>query len=272
MERRFAVHARAHRKALSGLLAAAVLLTGAPLASAAPKTPEAKAAFDRGVAAYTANDFAGASEALGQSYALEPDVETLFAWAQTERKLDHCDKASELYGKLLAYELPEENKAAIRTKLAECKAIIAAQKPVEPPPTPPATTTPVPEPVAPVPQPLPTEDPGPVWTPRAWWKDPVGGALVGVGVVGLGVGGYLLISARSLDADKANASSYGEFERLEDKASSRGTLGVIAAAGGGALLVTGIVWYATRGSAERPTQVTGWITADGGGVAAAGRF
>jgi len=271
MERRFAVHARAHRKALSGLLAAAVLLTGAPLASAAPKTPEAKAAFDRGVAAYTANDYAGASEALGQSYALEPDVETLFAWAQTERKLEHCDKASELYGKLLAYDLPDENKAAIRTKLADCKAIIAAQKPVEPPPLP-SPTTPVPEPAGPAPQPSPPDDLRPISTMRAWWKDPVGGALVGVGVVGLGVGGYLLVSARSLDADKDNAASYGEFERLENKANSRGTLGVIAAAGGGVLLVTGIVWYATRGSAERPTQVTGWVTADGGGVAAAGRF
>lgn len=43
-------------------------------------------------------------------------------------------------------------------------------------------------------------------------------------------------------------------------------------AGGGALLVAGVVWYATRGDGERPTQVTGWITSDGGGVAAAGRF
>ena len=265
MERRLAVHARAHRKALSGLLVAAVLLAGAPLAFAAPKTPEAKAAFDRGVAAYTANDYASASEALGQSYALEPDVETLFAWAQTERKLERCDKASELYGKLLAYDLPDENKAAIRTKLEECKAIIGAQKPVEPVPTP----APTPEPARPPPPP---EAPPPISTTRAWWKDPVGGALVGVGVIGLGVGGYFLVSASSLDSDKDNATSYGEFQRLEDKAKSRGTLGVIAAAGGGALVVAGIVWYATRGGGERPPQVTGWITADGGGVAAAGRF
>ncbi len=271
MERRLAVHARAHRKALSGLLAAAVLLTGAPLASAAPKTPEAKAAFDRGVAAYTANDYATASEALGQSYALEADVETLFAWAQTERKLERCDKASELYGKLLAYDLPAENKAAIRAKLEECKAIIAAQKPV--PPAPVEPPPPVPEPApTPAPQPPPPDEPLPAFTPRAWWKDPVGGALVGVGIVGLGVGGYLLVSASSLDGDKDKATSYGEFERLEDKAKSRGTLGVIATASGGALLVGGIIWYATRGRDERPTQVTGWITADGGGVATTGRF
>ena len=262
MERRLTVHARAHRQALSAVLAATVLLTGAPLARAAPKTPEAKAAFDRGVAAYTNNDYAAASEALGQSYTLEPDVETLFAWAQTERKLERCDKASDLYGKLLAYDLPEENKAAIRAKLDECKTILAAQKPVEPPP-------PVAEPVPTPPQ---IDQPPPPPSSPAWWKDPVGGALVGVGVVGLGVGGYFLVSARSLDSDKDTAPNYGEFQRLEDKADSRGRLGVIAVAGGGALLVAGIVWYATRGGGERPTQVSGWVTPGGGGLVAAGRF
>jgi len=263
MERRLTVHARTHRQALSAVLAAAVLLAGAPLASAAPSTPEAKAAFDRGVAAYTQGDYPAASEALGQSYALEPDVETLFAWAQTERKLDRCDKASELYGKLLATDLPEENKAAIRAKLEECKTILGAQKPVEPVPA-------APEP-APMPPPVDRSEPaGPEG--RAWWKDPVGGALVGVGVVGLGVGGYFLLSARSLDADKDSAPTYGEFQRLEDQAASRGTLGVIAMTGGAALLVGGIVWYATRGEAERPAQVTGWVTPDGGGLVAAGRF
>jgi tetratricopeptide (TPR) repeat protein len=263
VERRFAVHARAHRQALSAVLAAVVLLTAAPAAHAAPKTPEAKAAFDRGVAAYTANDYATASEALGQSYALEPDVETLFAWAQTERKLERCDKASELYEKLLAYDLPDENKAAIRSKLEECNAILAAEKPA---PTPPPVVEP-----APLPPPIDQPPPPPPSSP-AWWKDPVGGALVGVGAVGLGVGGYFLVSARSLDADKEAAPTYGEFRRLEDKADSRGRLGVIAVAGGGALLVAGIVWYATRGGGERPTQVTGWVTPDGGGVAASGRF
>lgn len=263
MERRFAVHARSYRQALSALVGAAVLV-GAPLAHAAPKTPQAKAAFDRGVAAYTSNDYAAASAALGESYGLEPDVETLFAWAQTERKLEHCDKASELYDKLLAHDLPDENKAAIRSKLEECKAILAAAKPVEPPP-------PVADPV-PMPPPQNEQPPRPP-SSHAWWKDPVGGALVGVGLVGLGVGGYFLVSARSLDADKKSAPNYGEFQRLEDKADSRGTLGVITVAGGGVLLVAGIVWYATRGTGgERPTQVTGWVTPDGGGVVAVGRF
>jgi len=243
-----------------------VLLVGARFATAAPTSGDAKAAFDRGVAAYTKGDYATASEALGQSYALEPDVETLFAWAQTERKLDRCDKASELYGKLLVADLPEENKTAIRAKLEECRVIIAAQKPVEP----------TPPPVEPTPPPV-EQPPPPVIVPqpegRSWWKDPVGGALVVGGVAGLGVGGFMLASASSADSDKEKATSYGEFQRLEDKANSRGTIGVIAVSAGAALVVGGIVWYATRGGDdERPTQITGWFSSDGGGIVAAGQF
>ncbi len=268
MERGVSVHARAYRQALSAVVAVAVLLLGAPLATAAPRSGEAKTAFDRGVAAYTKGDYATASEALGQSYALEPDVETLFAWAQTERKLDRCDKANELYAKLLAADLPDENKTAIRAKLEECRVIIAAQKPVEPTPPP---VEPTPPPVEPTPLPV-VDTPEPVPAGRTWWKDPVGGALVLGGVVGLGVGGFMLASASSADSDKDSATSYGQFQRLEDTAKSRGTIGVIAVSAGAALVVGGIVWYATRGGDERPTQVTGWVSPDGGGIVAAGRF
>ncbi|MEO8701513.1 MAG: hypothetical protein ABI867_15810, partial [Kofleriaceae bacterium] len=106
---------------------------------AAPKGKPAKAAFDRGVAAYTRRDWPAAADALAKSYELEPDVETLFAWAQAERQQDHCDKAIELYDKLLDQKLPEANRKVIVTKSDECKAIIAATKPPpapEPPPTP----------------------------------------------------------------------------------------------------------------------------------------
>jgi hypothetical protein len=241
-------------------LAALALVCASSVAAAAPKGAEARAQFDKGVAAYTAGDFAAAAAALGASYALEADVETLFAWAQTERKLDHCDKAAELYAKLLEADLPAENKAVVREKLDECQKILAAQAPPPPPPQP----VPVPEPAPPPPPP--TE------TSRAWWKDPVGGALVGVGVIGLGVGTVFLVQARSADQDKANAATYGEFQALEDKAQSRGKLGVGALIGGGVLVTAGIVWYATRGSSESKTAVTGWLDGTAGGLAAFGSF
>lgn len=262
MERRIAVHARSHGRQEVKWLVGAALVVASSGAIAAPKGADAKAAFDKGVAAYTKGDFAGASDALGKSYGIEPDVETLFAWAQTERKLDHCAKASELYAKLLDADIPAENKAVVRDKFDECQKILAAQppkpdKPVEPPPPVPIESHPPPEPHA--------EHP-------AWWKNPVGDALLGAGIVGLGVGGVFLVQARSADHDKASAGTYGDFQRLEDRASSRGKLGVTFAIGGGALVAASIVWYATHGGAERKTSIAGWVAPEGGGVVALGRF
>ena len=245
-------------------LAIAALLAATP-AFAAPKGKAAKAAFDRGVAAYTKGDFAGASEALGQSYKLEPDVETLFAWAQAERQQNNCENAIDLYNKLLDTDMPAENKDAVRTKLEECKAIIAAKtgvldKPVDPPEQAPQREEPPPE-----------EPPKPAGkTP--WWKDPIGDALTIGGVVALGVGGYFLWSGKQ--AEDKSFENEAQFEKNQDKAESHGKIGVILTVTGGALVVGGIIRYVTRdsGGDSKESAVTGWVTADGGGVAAFGRF
>ena len=255
MERRLAVHARTSRQKVMAV-ATALLFASAPV-HAAPKGADAKLAFDRGVAAYQAKDYPGASAALGKSFALEPDVETLYAWAQAERQQEHCDKAIELYNKILTFDLPDENKQVVRDKLDECKGIIAAQKPVV-------------EPAKPA-EPNIIEPPKPAPEGRTWWKDPIGGGLVVAGVVGLGVGGYFLRSASQADGDAKQSTNYFETERLNDKAESHGRNGVIAGITGGVLLVGGIVWYATRGKQER-TALTGWIAPSGGGLAALGRF
>src|SRR6185436_14201758 len=101
------------------LALAVVLVAGA--ADAKPRRRDARVAFDRGVTAYQKGNFEAASEALGKSFTLERDVDTLFAWAQSERKLEHCDKAIELYEKLLAFNLPAANREAVETKLTECR-------------------------------------------------------------------------------------------------------------------------------------------------------
>lgn len=242
-------------------LAIAALLAATP-AFAAPKGKAAKAAFDRGVTAYTKGDFAAASEALGQSYKLEPDVETLFAWAQSERQQNDCESAIDLYNKLLDTDMPAENKDAVRTKLEECKAIIAEKAALEAPVAPPE------EPVREEPV---REEPTPSGkTP--WWKDPIGDALTIGGVVALGVGGYFLYSGKS--AEDKSFENEAQFEENQDKAESHGKIGVILTLTGGALIVGGIVRYVTRdsGGNQESTAVTGWVTADSGGLAAIGRF
>jgi tetratricopeptide (TPR) repeat protein len=260
VERRFAVHARAHQQALI----AALVLASAP-ALAAPKAGPAKKEFERGVKAYTAGDYEAAADAMGASYGLEKDPETLFAWAQAERKLEDCDKAIELYNELLVFDLPVENKQVIETQIGECKQILAdKQKAAE------AATQPAPEPHDAAPVAAEPPPPAPEGS-RAWWKDPVGDGLVIVGVAGLVVGGVKLSSAASADSDKANATSYTDFQRFSSKADSDGKLGVIAAGAGGALVVVGVIWYATHRD-HHEHQVTGWLAPSGGGLAVTGGF
>ncbi len=256
MERRLAIHAR------TAVIAAASLL--ASTASAAPKGADARAAFDKGVAAYKKADYAGASEALGRSFSLEADADTLYAWAQTERKLNHCDKAVELYERLLTMDLPDANKSAVRQQIDECNAIIAAQKPAETtPPRVDASPSPseAPSVTAPVERAEPPSAPSP-------WLSPVGLGLIGLGAIGLGAGGVFLAQASSADSDKDAATTYGDFKRFDERATSRGRLGVIAAASGAALVTMGIVYIVTRKSTERALAVVVEPT----GVGIAGRF
>ncbi|HEY5922879.1 MAG TPA: hypothetical protein VIV11_14470 [Kofleriaceae bacterium] len=277
------------------------LLVTATTAHAAPKGQAARAQFDKGVTAYTKGDYAAAAEALGASFVLEADVETLFAWAQTERKLGHCDRASELYRKLLGMNLPAENKEAIQVQINECKVIIADQKKaaktapkpdpkvapkpepkVAPKPDPKVAPKPVeakpveptPVPVQPTPEPAPTEvlPVEPVQAEgRVWWKDPIGGAVVGAGVVGLGLGIVFLVQGSAAESDKATAMSYPEYESLANRAESRGRLGVISLVAGSALIACGVVRYVTL-KPSKETQVTTLALPGGGGLALSGRF
>ncbi len=280
MERRLPLHAGPDGQVMRGAhrLAAALAIlaaTSMPVFAAPKKGTPARVEFDRGVAAYTKGDYDAAADALGKSFALEADAETLFAWAQTERKLDRCDKALDLYGKLLLMKLPEENKDAVRVQIEECKVIIADAKPADPegdgtkPPGAPDEDKPVAEePTSLRSEPLPPSDEA----PRAWWKNPVGGALVGLGVVAAGVGTVFLVQGSSADSDKANATSYNEYQALDDKAESRGRMGVIGLAVGGALITGGVIWYATHGSKKPNNTLSGWLAPSGGGLVVSGGF
>jgi len=287
VERRLAVHAGGNPQALirrgvrwRAWLIAVTLVAVASPAEAKPKRPVAKTWFDRGVAAYKKGSFEAASEALGKSFDLERDVDTLFAWAQSERKLEHCDKAIDLYEKLLTFDLPAANKEAVDAKLAECRTIVAQQKPAgaspaEPPPVAPKAE-PTPGPARPADQVTSSSEPSPISDgrpgARAWYKDPISLALVGSGAIATGVGVGFLVSARSLDNQFKTASDYQTAQDLSDKAKSHGKIGFIATGIGGALVIGGVVWIVThRGSTEQHTM-TGWLAPGGGGLAINGLF
>lgn len=278
------------RRLISAL---AVVAVATSPALAVPKKKAARAEFDKGVEAYTKGDFAGAAEALGKSFSLEADVETLFAWAQTERKLDRCDKAIELYEKLLKMKLPEENKDAVRVQIEECRAILSTAKtpPLDPKPDPKPDAKPDTKPdsdatdVASDAKPdtvadatgSPPDDTRPPppseGSSPAWWKNPVGGALVGVGLVGVAVGTVFFIQGKNADADKDNATTYTQYESLASDAESKGRIGVIGLAAGGALILGGVIWYATHsGGTKREDVVSGWVAPDSSGLVVTGRW
>jgi hypothetical protein len=188
--------------------------------------------------------------------------------------------------------LPAANKEAVEVQIKECKQILdeeraaaavvdgpAAAGPTEPAgastPATPAPTETNAEPssdASDVSPPAVVETPLQTDQPRAWWKDPVGGALVGAGVVGVALGTVFLIQGSNADSDAANATSYDEFASLSDRAESRGRLGVIGLVAGGALITGGVIWYATHKTAPRERTVSGWLAPSGGGLALSGRF
>ena len=259
---------------MRALRVAIAVVLASQTALGAPKNGEARKQFDKGVAAYTKGDYAAAAEALGASFVLEADAETLFAWAQTERKLGHCDRALELYTKLLAMDLPAENKQAVQAQIGECQAILAEQKPAPAPKPAPTMTAAEPAPAAaPVPpdaaQPL-HDEPKAVDS-AAWWKDPIGGALVGGGVAVLGLGTVFLVQGASIDANKGEAISYQDYEARADKAELRGRLGVIGLAAGSVLVIGGVIRYAMHAESSERT-VTTLVVPGGAGVALSGTF
>jgi tetratricopeptide (TPR) repeat protein len=304
VERRFAVHAGADAaQALRGVpraritmavvLAASALVGAAGTADARPKRRDAKAAFDRGVAAYQKGNFQGASDALGKSFELERDVDTLFAWAQTERKLEHCDKAIDLYQQLLTFNLPAANRTAVENKLTECRTILAQQAPPAPPAaaepvapaaaaapapsapavTPPSAPAPVAVAAASVGPPRPEEPTAAPGAPYVPYKDPIALGLVGGGVVAAGIGVGFLVAAHSASNDARSATTYQGVMDANHKVDQRNTLGGVGLVAGGVLAAGGVgwAWWKHRAAGEHRT-VTGWLAPGGGGLVIAGPF
>jgi hypothetical protein len=149
------------------------------------------------------------------------------------------------------------------------------------PPAPAAPPSAAPEPTAtsePEPAPSPAPDSGS--SPLR----PVSIALIGVGVAGLGVGAVfaLLASSKRSDADDAYAkcgdpcpegSQADAVQELDDAASSRSRIAVIALIAGGALTAGGIVMFAVSGSSSHDANkasLSPWIGLGSAGVS--GRF
>jgi len=207
--------------------------------------PIAQQHADAGKVAYDSGDYDGASREFESGYRIDPKPALLYAWAQAERLGKHCDEAITLYQKYLDSDPNETMVTHTRGFISACQAELA---------TPPS------------PAPPPVRDTPP--EPSSWYRDPLGSTLVVSGTIGLGVGaGFLVAASRS--KRRADAAEFrDDFEVLFDEANTRRSIGVMAIAGGAALVIGGVIAYVLR----RDDRTVTAIGTNGQSVQLQGRF
>lgn len=108
-----------------------------------------------------------------------------------------------------------------------------------------------------------------------WYRDTLGWGLAGAGAVATGVAAYLLWDASSLSDQANNEPNQTMRHDLQNRSSTRNTVGIVVGIGGVGLLATGIVKLVVHPEDRTtyPTTASSWSLGwTGNGVAAFGRF
>ena len=264
--------------------------------------PEAQAKLAEAQAAFEEEDYAAAARAIEAAYLIEPKDALLYPWAQAERQRGNCDAAVELYQRFIESDPGPDFVEAAQQNIDRCEeesaadedmvvlddeeddfaggAVVGAEDDTDD-----FLGDDTEEDVAE--EPLPEPDPAPVAAPtktddepkaKKWYADPLGGVLVGVGVVGIGVGAGLLGVASSSAGKVDDEESNEDYLAARDRATGLRNGGVAALSVGGALLLGGIIRYAVvakknkqRESASAATRLR--VDSFGlAGVSISGRF
>lgn len=242
---------------------------------APPTNPAARAHFDRGGKLFTLREFEKALDEYKQGALIESLPVFDLALGQCYRMLRRFDDALWHYDRFIKYGHPTGNVLkGVNDLIAQLRAELDQQRvetkgPAEAPPAAAPQHKPASLPGAPAP-PLPT---GPVIHESAepWYVDRIGWALTATGVAGLAVASGLLIDARSLDNAAKASHSAQEHHQLQDKASTRSSIGAVIGIAGAGALVTGIIKLAAVPKAR--SGVATWnLGVSGDGLMVFGRF
>jgi hypothetical protein len=202
----------------------------------------ARAHVEAGKAAYAAADYDVASREFEAAYAASPEPVLLYSWAQARRLGGHCADAIALYQRFLATSPTEAQITAARTGISLCEQPSTAHAP---PPEPPPPPSPLPSSPSP-PPPRDPPPPAPLARP-SWYRDPVGGGL---------------------EEAAHRAARRDDFVELLDQATLRRRIGVVGVGASVALVIGGIVRYATHRPGARGVAVA----ATGSSIVIAGTF
>jgi tetratricopeptide (TPR) repeat protein len=248
--------------AVAPLVITLILSTLTMSAPAGAIDPEAKEHLERGLAGYTAKDYAGAIKDLRLAYALDPRPEILFAWAQAERLYGRCSQASKLYDRFLKSKPSAQQAAAARTGIERCEG-----QPDTTPADPEDVEQPAPQPAQEQPEQPPAAAPPPP-RPRV---DAVGLGLLGVGVALGAVGGGLLGAGERKAKQLGDVATYDEYADGSGPVRTLRIAGGVLAGVGGALIVGGLVKLLVHRRHDR-RDVAFWTDPRGAGVLVRLRF
>ena len=221
-----------------------VLLLAAPVLARADAKSEAQTHIDRATALHQAGKFSDALGELMFAYSLDPRPMLLYAIGQVHVKLGQCKLAIAFYERFLTTKPDEGPAGAAQEAIASCKKV--------------GDTVVAPEPPAPTPRPDPSPTPiaataGP--EDRVWYRDVVGDALVGGGVVVALMSALVYASAVSKLDDADHARSYSAQQDLVDTAHSDRVYAVLLAATGAALIGGGIYHYVRHADGASTPQI-----------------
>jgi tetratricopeptide (TPR) repeat protein len=198
------------------------------LSLAAAPAPTAHSYLDAGLRLYNEGRYEAAIRELRLGYALEPLPEILYTLGQSSRKLGRCDDAIGYYRQYLRVgeagsvgaarfqiercEQQLRDAQAAQTAQAAQAARLTVSSRVEAPPPPPR---------------------------RPFYRDVLGMTLAGVGLgAALAGGGLLVGSAVTVQRSRATLQ---QFDEALAGAQTLRTSGIILTAGGGALLLAGVI-------------------------------
>ncbi len=186
--------------------------------------------------AYQSGDYPRAIEKLEAAYVECPIFDILFTLAQAHRQAGNTAQALALYRSWQRHPTPDPaDKADVDKIVTDLEAQLETER---------ANATKPPR--------------GTRGTPRraegAWHRDMIGWALVATGVVGVGVGGWMLSHAEGLRDDAKSAMTEGDQIAFDDSADNYSLGGKVVIAVGGAVLVGGIIRLILH---DRPTERDG---------------
>jgi tetratricopeptide (TPR) repeat protein len=224
-------------------------------------TKTAREHYKRGVAHYDLNEYAPALEEFKAAYRAVQDPSLLFNIAQCHRRLGQKGDALYFYRSYLRRSPEAPNRAEAERHIQELERELASV-PSAPPPVAASPPAPVPAVVVP-PAGAPTASyvqlPAPA--PPPYWSNRRISAVVagGVGLLAIGVGSAVALSARSSYDDVIDRCPGRVCTSLDDKnaiddARARGNLATGIWIGGLAAMATGAVLWLTE--PRRPSELT----------------